>query len=226
MPKQKKKKTIDMQSLLFLTLLVVLLGIGVYVIVDSIRGEPANIVKFDYAKQPSIGSSTAPVKLMEFGDFKCPTCKRFHSDVYKQLKKEYIDTGKVQMFFTNYQFLGPDSLTAGMVGESIFKQNPQAFWKYYDVIYQNQQEESKVWATPAFLIDLVKKHIPEVDAEKVASDLQSKKYEKEVLADNSDAENKYKLTGVPDVYINGKSIENPLNYQMIKEAIESELQNK
>jgi len=44
----------------------------------------------------SIGRTDAPVTLIEFGDYQCPYCKRFHTSAYSELKKNYIDTGKVR----------------------------------------------------------------------------------------------------------------------------------
>lgn len=44
----------------------------------------------------SVGSADAPVTIVEFADLQCPFCKRFHTDVYAELKKTYIDSGKVR----------------------------------------------------------------------------------------------------------------------------------
>ncbi len=44
----------------------------------------------------SIGRADAPVTMVEFADFQCPSCKKFHTDAYAELKKSYIDTGKVR----------------------------------------------------------------------------------------------------------------------------------
>lgn len=201
------------------TILVVLLGLGVFAL---IRSAGSDVQNFSYAGQPAIGSPNAPVKLVEFGDFKCPACKAFHDTIYPQLKKDYIDTGKVQMFFTNYQFIGPDSITAGMAGEAIYKQNKDAFWKYYDAIYTYQKEESQIWATPEFIIDLVKKHVPGVDATKLSQDLKNKTYQKEVEADNQLAK-KSGVNSVPAIFVNGKQVEDSLDYEAIKKAIDEGL---
>src|SRR5260370_38339283 len=44
----------------------------------------------------AIGRADAPVTLVEFADYKCPFCKRFHTDAYAELKKSYIATGKLR----------------------------------------------------------------------------------------------------------------------------------
>jgi len=46
--------------------------------------------------EPTLGSATAPVTIVEFSDFECPYCKRFHDEVFPQLKKNYIDKGLVR----------------------------------------------------------------------------------------------------------------------------------
>jgi protein-disulfide isomerase len=227
--KHKKKSVSDRVGMItMVTVLLVFLGLGIFAVIQSITqsGEQAKEkVNIKLDGQPVVGNPNAPIKLVEFGDFKCPTCKMFHDEIYPLLKKEYIDTGKVQMAFINYQFLGADSVTAGIAGESVYKQNPEAFWKFYDAIYKNQGDEAKTWATPEFLTELVKKNIPEVNADQVSKDLKSKAYEKDVLADNQLAQT-YKVDGVPTVFINGVMMDNAMDYAALKKAIDAELKKK
>ena len=44
----------------------------------------------------SIGKDDAPLTLVEFTDYQCPFCRKFHATVFERLKKEYIDTGKLR----------------------------------------------------------------------------------------------------------------------------------
>lgn len=44
----------------------------------------------------ALGRADAPVTVVEFADYECPFCKRFHSGTFAELKKKYIDTGKVR----------------------------------------------------------------------------------------------------------------------------------
>ncbi|HLD70520.1 MAG TPA: DsbA family protein [Negativicutes bacterium] len=49
-----------------------------------------------------LGNANASVTLIEFSDYECPFCKRHFTDVYPQIKKDYIDTGKVKMVFRDF----------------------------------------------------------------------------------------------------------------------------
>lgn len=229
MAKKPAKKKLDMQSLTLITILVVFIGLGAFTLIQSFQSgansnEPKR-VNLNIKNQPVIGDSKAPVTIVEFGDYKCPSCKMFHDTVYPLLKKDYIDTGKVKMVFRNFQFLGQDSVTAGMIGKAIYQQNKAAFWKYYDLIYTNQQEETKVWATPEYILPLVKKEIPEVDTNKISKALKDKVYEQEIAKDNQYAQS-LQLGGVPAVFVNGIPIENAQDYQQLKSTIEKELKQK
>ncbi|MBP9181494.1 MAG: DsbA family protein [Fuscovulum sp.] len=58
-------------------------------------------------KDFSLGSPDAKVKIVEYASFTCPHCAAFHADVFKQLKADYIDTGKVhftlrEVYFDRY----------------------------------------------------------------------------------------------------------------------------
>ncbi|MDO8619635.1 MAG: DsbA family protein [Candidatus Daviesbacteria bacterium] len=51
---------------------------------------------------PVLGNKDAKVTLIEFSDYECPFCKRHFTDVYPQIKKDYIDTGKVKLVYRDY----------------------------------------------------------------------------------------------------------------------------
>ncbi|WP_052807268.1 DsbA family protein [Risungbinella massiliensis] len=222
MANQHKKKR-DMSGLVMITILILVVAIGAFGIIQQVM--PKEVVdpfKDYYATQPTTGNINAKVKVVEFGDYKCPYCKTFTEQIYPQIKKDYIDTGKISFTFGNYAFIGPDSVTAAEAGLSIYKQNPDAFWKYHDLVYQNQGDERTQWATASFLLDLVRKNIPEVDANKVEQDLNNKTYQTEVSTSNVKAE-QGGVQGTPAVFINGVQVDNPLDYSSVKAAIEEAL---
>lgn len=157
----------------------------VLMIVVASRLIHAHAVAFDYSSFPMLGDPSAPVKIVEFGDFKCSPCKIFHDRVFPLLKSQYINTDIVCFYFANFPVLGRDSTTAAIVGEAIFHQNPRAFWDYYDAVYKNQRDENEEWATPEFLINLVQKFVPVIDYQKLAEDIGRKASEAAKNADYS-----------------------------------------
>jgi protein-disulfide isomerase len=212
------------------TVLVLFLAWGIFAIAKPLitskaSDQGAKRVQITYSGMPSTGNPNAPVKLMEFGDFNCPYCKLFHQQIYPQLKKDFIDTGKVQMYFTSLNFLGQNSATTSQAAEAVYKQNPEAFWKYYDVIYENQGQEDKPWATPEFVTSLIKKNIPEVNADQVSQALKNKTYEQAVAEHNKIAES-IGVESFPTIYVNGLKVENAFDYNSLKNMIEAELNKK
>lgn len=52
----------------------------------------------------SLGSDDAPITLVEYASYTCPHCASFHSEVFPQIKENYIDTGKVRMIYRGVYF--------------------------------------------------------------------------------------------------------------------------
>lgn len=74
---------------------------------------------FKLEKQPFLGDPTAPIKVIEFIDFKCPSCAKWENENFPDFKQDFIDTGKVQFYVINFPFLGPDfnrSCTCSRIG--------------------------------------------------------------------------------------------------------------
>lgn len=55
-------------------------------------------------KDFSLGQADAPIKIVEYASYTCPHCANFHATVFKQLKADYIDTGKVQFTLREVYF--------------------------------------------------------------------------------------------------------------------------
>lgn len=96
----------------------------------------------DYSIQPSLGSDDAPVKVVFFEDFTCPHCASFEKENFPILKEEFLDSGEVEFFLINMQFLGPDSVLAGVAGECVYDQDEALFWPYKTVLLASQKTVS------------------------------------------------------------------------------------
>ncbi|NGM84436.1 DsbA family protein [Paenibacillus sp. 7124] len=160
---------------------------------------------FNLSYQPYIGDSNAPIKVIEFADFKCPACRNWDRLYFDSFKEEFIDTGKVQFYFINFPFLGPDSIEAAVAAEAMYNQEPGKFWEFKEKLFQKQGEEKTIWATEKFLLDFVKDNISGVDYNLFESNLKNRKYLFDVKKDfKISAANG--IYGTPSFIVNGEKV--------------------
>jgi len=212
---QRQKEQAGMRRLMWITAAVVVLLVAALVIFQP-KSDPAAI---PYETMPSLGEANAPVKIVELGDYKCPSCQYFSQQIEPKLKADYIDKGIVSLHFMNFTIIGPDSNTAALAAQSIFHQNNEAYWKFYDAIYKNQPDEKLPWATPQYLVDLARKEALPIDFDKLQQDITSKTYQKEIDQHNAFA-NKNRVSSTPTLFINGQKFEDANDYAKLKAAID------
>ena len=56
-----------------------------------------------------IGKATAPITIIEYGDYKCPKCNELHQKAGKDIRREWVDTGKAKIIYRPYPLFGEDS---------------------------------------------------------------------------------------------------------------------
>ena len=184
--------TITMNKNAFTAILVIVafalgLVIGTFVIGKGVTGSATGSgtgtgntepIRFDIPSfAPFLGSDTAKVTIVEFGDYQCPFCERFFTQSEPQIMQNYVDTGKAKFYFLDFQFLGPDSLT---LGQGAWCANDQGlYYEYHDYIYSNQGQENSGWATPDKVKTMVA-NIQGFDVQQFSSCLDSGKYESRV----------------------------------------------
>ena len=87
----------------------------------------------------SIGSKDAPITMVEFTDFQCPFCQRFHSSTFGDLKKNYIDTGKVRFVSRDLPLdFHPNAMQAAQAGRCAGEQGQ--FWPMRDRMAGNPEQ--------------------------------------------------------------------------------------
>jgi protein-disulfide isomerase len=109
-----------------------------------LRGELSDLTKDPLAENraklqlqdaPSTGDPQGSITMVEFSDFECPVCRSLH-DVIRGLLPNYPQVHLVFRDFPLEQH--PWARTAALAGRCAYSQHPQAFWKLYDLIYDNQ----------------------------------------------------------------------------------------
>jgi protein-disulfide isomerase len=119
-----------------------------------VRGEVSDLSKDPLAETrallqikdaPSLGDPNAPVTLVEFSDFECPVCRSLH-DVLRGMLPNYP---LVRVVFKDFplESVHPWARTAALAGRCAYEQDPKAFWKIYDLVYDQQElvSASNAW---------------------------------------------------------------------------------
>lgn len=171
---------------------------------------------FKLDKQPSMGDPKAPVKVIEFVDFKCPACRQWELMYGEQFKKEFVDTGIVQLYTINFPFLGPDSIEAALAGELVNEQGSEKFWEFKKKLYELQGQEQSIWATEKFMLEFVKDNIIGIDYDRFEKDLKTHKRLLDVKEDFkiSSANGIY---GTPSFVVNGQKVDS--DYEKLSSMI-------
>ncbi len=177
----------------------------------------------DLSGQPFIGGEDATVTVAVFEDFKCPACRNFEENIYPQLKRDYIDDGKIKFHFVNFAIpLGPDSITAAIAGECAFEQNNAAFWEYKTILYRSQGSERQQWATPSRLAELADVYVPDLDSEALKTCVEEERYQERVAVERALGV-AAGVQGTPTVFINNQAVTNAFDYNALKAVIDAAL---
>lgn len=96
-----------------------------------------------------LGSADAQLTLLEWGDYQCTYCYRFHQNTLDTLKEQYVDTGIIRMVFYDFPLNGEDSFLASQASHCAADQG--LYWTYHDTLYENWAGERTGWITPLSL---------------------------------------------------------------------------
>jgi len=98
----------------------------------------------------SLGAPDAPVTLVEYAMFTCPHCKAFHEEVFPQIKKNFIDTGKVRLVYREVYFNRP-SLWAAMIARCA---PADRYFGIVDLLFERQAEWSGAFDSEPMMKEL------------------------------------------------------------------------
>lgn len=94
---------------------------------------------------PIVGNPNAPITILEWGDYQCTFCYRFHETSLDIIQKEYIETGIANLVFKDFPLNGPDSVLAA---EAAYCAEDQGkYWEYHGELYTNWAGERTGWIT-------------------------------------------------------------------------------
>jgi protein-disulfide isomerase len=97
------------------------------------------------------GSASAPVWVIEVSDFQCPFCRQFHDESYGELKRAYVDSGKVRLAYVNFPLsMHRNAYAASEAAMCAAAQ--EKFWPMHDALFTTQKQWEGL-AAPQQLFD-------------------------------------------------------------------------
>ncbi|WEG12135.1 thioredoxin domain-containing protein [Pullulanibacillus sp. KACC 23026] len=182
---------------------VVLIIIG-----HSQSSKVAGAVTFNYNDEPYLGKKGAPVKIVEFGDYKCPICKNFNDATFPAIDQDLIQTGKATFYFMNDPFINKDSTRAALFAETVYNElGNKLFWKFHDLLYSKQPADSKYEQIDLYSESFLEKTLSEItsptNVNKVVQAFKTNKF-KSALDKDTAYVNQLSIQGTPTFFVNGK----------------------
>jgi protein-disulfide isomerase len=185
-----------------------------------------------------LGDENAPVTIVEYSDFQCPFCSRFHEQTLGLIKENYIDTGKVKFAYKHYPIPALGHVSAVIAAEASECAKEQGkFWEYHDILFERQQsdwgyyEQTKGRYLPLESArPFLSRYAQEIGLDVEAFDLciESGKHQEKIIQDLDDGNSAAQQVaepglGTPSFFLNGKLISGAQPYQVFQAEIEAAL---
>ena len=167
--------------------------------------QPSIPLEISADNDPVIGDPDAPITIIEFSDFQCPFCARFHIQTLPTIMEEYIEKGSVKLVFRDFpiQSIHPNAVPASVAAECANEQGE--FKQMHDILFEKQNEWSNL--ETVYAIELFNQYSEQInlEQEQFSSCLSTAKYVKEIQNDLDDGRT-YGVTGTPGFFIGNQQI--------------------
>jgi protein-disulfide isomerase len=162
---------------------------------------------------PSLGPANAPITMVEFSDYQCPYCRKWHQEVFQKLMDTY--SGKIRMVYRDFPLttIHSEAFSAAEAADCAGEQG--VYWKFSDKLFNGDPGLGQT-AYTRYAQDLG------LEMGKFSGCLDSHKYQKNVQA-NFDFAANLGVTSTPTFFINGIALVGAQPYEVFKGLIDKEL---
>lgn len=171
------------------------------------------VMKAGPLPEMAVGDSNAPVTIIKYASLTCPYCRQFHSEVFPQLKRDYIDTGKVRFIIREF----PIGRSSGTATIALRCAPPEKYFELYSKFLQQQS----AWVSQEVRLEAI---------HKVAAQVGLSRAEFDACRENQDMIQGLKwikdrgrtlgVIGTPNFFIQGKLVKKTLSYGELKAMID------
>lgn len=177
---------------------------------------PTNIPRYDVPvdDDPFIGDPDAPITIIEFSDFECPFCTRFHQDTFGRLMDTYGD--QIRFIYRDFPLVSihqeafPAAEAANCAGEQ------DMYWEYHDKLFDGGPQALGEEAYYQYAEEIG------LDVEAFGECVTTRRYQDEVQADYDYAVN-LGVRSTPTFFVNGIAVVGAQPFEAFQQIIEAEL---
>jgi protein-disulfide isomerase len=171
----------------------------VRLITEAMAQGAADVAKPVSLPDMALGPANAAVTITEYASMTCPHCAHFHETVYPELKKRYIDQGKVRFIFREFP-LDPLAAGASMLARCADKDK---FYPLIETLFQQQRQWAVEKPIPKLLALAKQAGMSEQTFNACLSD---QKMLDAMQAEQKRATDKFGVNSTPTVFVNGKKV--------------------
>lgn len=165
----------------------------------------------------SLGPADAKVTVVEFGDYQCPACGKYHPVLKNSVLPAY--DGKIKFVFLNYPLpIHKNAQAASQAAEAAALQGK--FWQMHDMLYEKQQE----WSEQKDPMPKFEGYAKEIglDLAKFKSDYSSQKVA-DIINNQAALGDAFNIPGTPTFFVNGVIVDNKSGSEALNQAIDKAL---
>jgi len=181
---------------------------------DPVVEAPPEFVRYDVPSEGfyALGPENAPITIVEFSDYQCPYCRRWHDEVYQPLLNEY--PGQIRLVYRHLPLtsIHPDAFPAAEASMCAGEQN--AYWQYHDKLFSSDSLGASVYTQYAQDLGL--------DMQSFETCIADHKYQEAVQTDLDFAVN-LGVRSTPTFFINGLAVVGAQPLDVFKQVIDKEL---
>ena len=171
----------------------------------------------DAMKEMVLGNESAQITVIEYASLGCPHCAQFHSGTFQEVKKNYIDTGKIKFIFRDFP-LGTPALAASMISRC---SGSAKYFGMIDIFFRAQKQ----WSQAENPMDALKKiaRFGGMSASDVDNCLQNQELLDYINNTARDGGEKHKINSTPSFVIDGETHSGGLPFVEFKKLLDKAL---
>lgn len=225
---QRKARQNRMLQIIAAVVVVATLAVIILVVANQPEAPVGDITTIEPGTWPqadgkALGPADAKVVVTEFADFQCPYCRIYNETIQPQIIADYVTTGKIRYEYRHFIVIdgnvgGTESRRAAEATECALQQD--RFWDFHEILFANQAGEGE----GAFANNRIKAFAESLglDMNQFNSCFDGRKTQNQVTIDEAQART-FGVNGTPSLFVNGKKVDNPIDYPTIKAAIDAAL---